>query len=87
MKFAKTIPDQEGFYWCKPVFSNITLTGSIGEPFLKPSIAQIVTMERTAMGSNLFVKFVGHKYPYSINSPVIQHTLWGGKVIMGKEEC
>jgi hypothetical protein len=37
------------------------------------------------MGSHLFVRFLGHKVPHSINSPVIEFTLWGDEIKKPKQ--
>jgi hypothetical protein len=81
MNFKKEKPSEDGFYWCKPVFGSVFFLDcddSI-EPS-KISIAEVVTLTRTSIGSCQYVRFIGHKLPHSINSPVIKNTLWGRRV-------
>ena len=81
MKFTKDKPTKEGFYFVKPSFSNVSyLDNDTSLEQSKISVAEIVTLSRMSMGSNLFVRFIGHKVPHSINSIVIKNTLWGIKV-------
>ena len=82
MKLKNNPPTEGGFYWCVPAFSNVgymECDGGIKSEQI--SIAQVVTLKRSSMGSNLFVRFIGHKLPHSINSPVIRGTKWGNKIV------
>jgi hypothetical protein len=81
MNFTKDKPTEEGFYWCKPAFSNVAYLehdNTIKEG--KKSVAEIVTLSRMSMGTYLYARFVGHKLPHSLHSPVIKNTLWGEKI-------
>ena len=82
-KMKDAPPTEEGFYWCVPAFSNVGYMECDG--VIKPeqiSIAQVVTLKRSSMGSNLFVRFIGHKLPHSLNSEVIKNTKWGSKIVV-----
>jgi hypothetical protein len=80
MEYTKKTPTKEGFYWCKPVFSNITMSKADRIETDKPTIAQIIATEDVCMGSNMHIRFIGGRFSHSINSPVIRDTLWGKKV-------
>jgi hypothetical protein len=76
-------PERDGFYWCKPKFRNVAW--DMEEDIKGISIAQVVTLSKMSMGSHLFVRFLGHKVPHSINSPVIEFTLWGDEIKKPKQ--
>lgn len=76
-------PTEEGFYWCLPVFGNVFYLDHDETIDLKKwSIAQVVKLKRQSCGTNLFVRFIGHKLPHSLNSEVIKNTKWGSKIVV-----
>lgn len=83
MKLKNSPPTEEGFYWCVPAFSSVGYMECDDTAMLQQiSIGQIITLKRVSLGSNLFVRFIGHKLPHSINSPVIRGTKWGSKIVV-----
>lgn len=81
MNFTKDKPTEIGFYWCRPVFGRVVYL-DCDESIIQGniSVAEVVELKRASMGSNIHVRFIGHKIPHSIRSPVIQNALWGSKI-------
>lgn len=82
MEWTKTKPTEPGFYWCKPSFGHAMYYDSDNSLPKDPtiSICQVIAMKRIDCGTLLHVRFLGHKIPHSLNSPVIENTLWGERI-------
>lgn len=81
MRFDNVLPTEPGFYWCKPVFTHVVhfecdrhfVSGEI-------SIAEVIALPVSVMGSPLWVRFLGYKHMFSITTPVIEGVLWGDRI-------